>query len=184
MSRPIPVRRAQFCCADFAAWLSQNGAEVGLPTNPYEVIRYRAFWCGSKRAVTHVIYTKDNGLLTFTAGSLEHYRAFLDNQPLEGQRPRASEPVNPRPDKDPDAESKGDKMRRRLIARDGGDCWFCGKAMGADVTIEHLVPKSKGGSNRLDNYALAHAACNHMAADKPLVAKIELRSKLREGVKA
>jgi hypothetical protein len=182
MSRPMPVRRAHFQCADFAAWLSMNGAEVAAPTNPYEVVRYRAFWCGSKRAVTHVVYTKDSGLLTFTSGSQEHYRAFLDGQPLEGQAPRAMAPVNPRPDKDPDAESKGDKVRRRLLARDGDECWFCGLAMGSDVTVEHLVPKSKGGSNRLDNYALAHRACNHLAADKPLVAKIELRAQLRKEI--
>lgn len=181
---PMPIRRNQFMVANFAAWLAKHGAEIGTPTNPYEVIRYRAFWCGSKKAVTHVVYAKETGLLTFTFGSGEHYRRFLANEPLDQQIPRAAEPVNPRPDKDQDALTKGDKMRRRLIARDGEDCWFCGKPMGDDCTIEHLVPKSKGGSNRLDNYALAHAACNHLAANKPLVAKIELRAKLREGVPA
>jgi len=178
---PMPVRRTQFMAANFAAWLAKHGAEVGLPTNPYEVIRYRAFWCGSKRAASHVVYAKENGLLTFTGGSADHYRRFLDNETLDGQVPRAMEPVSPRPEK---TVSNGDKMRRKLLARDGDDCWFCGKPMGEDCTIEHLVPKSKGGSNRLDNYALAHAACNHMAADKPLVAKIELRARLREGVLA
>lgn len=175
---PMPVRRTQFQLANFAAWLAKNGAEIGLPTNPYEVLRYRAFWCGSKRAVTHVVYTKENGLLTFTFGSQEHYRAFLDNSSIQAQAPKAVPPVDPRADKDT-GPSKGDKMRAKLVARDGDECWFCGKAMGADVTIEHLVPKSKGGGNRLDNYALAHAACNHLAADKPLVAKIELRASLR-----
>ena len=169
---------------NFAAWLAKNGAEVGIPTNPYEVIRYRAYWCGSKRACTHVVYAKENGLLTFTSGSADHYAAFLRNDTLTPQEPRATEPANPRPHKGEDAESKGEKLRRKLLARDGDECWFCGLAMGADCTIEHLVARSKGGANRLDNYALAHASCNHKAANLPLVAKIELRAQLRGRINA
>jgi len=176
----MPIRRAQFMVGNFAAWLARNGAEIGTPTNPYEVIRYRAFWCGSKRAATHVVYAKENGLLTFTSGSAEHYAAFLRGDVMSPQAASATEPVNPRPGKDPKAESHGDKVRRKLLARDGDECWFCGKSMGDDATLEHLVPKSRGGGNRLDNYALAHRVCNNLAGDKPLVAKIELRAQLRK----
>lgn len=175
--KSLPVRRQQFKTAEFAAWLAEYGAEVGIPTNPYEVIRYRAYWCGSKNAVTHVVYAKETGLLTFTSGSRDHYIAFLTGSQLLDQRPRASEPVNPRPDKE--GPTKASKTRAKLLARDGDECWFCGSAMRDDCTIEHLVPKSKGGGNRLDNYALAHAACNQKAADMPLVKKIELRATMR-----
>jgi len=65
------------------------------------------------------------------------------------------------------------------LSRDGDECWYCGLEMGVDATIEHLVPKSKGGLNGLANYVLAHKVCNAAAADKPLVAKIEMRSRMR-----
>ena len=173
----LPIRRAQFDTEGFAAWLSRSGAEVRAPTNPYEVIRYLAYWSGSKKPVTHVVYAKDNGLLTFTSGSASHYIQFATGSQMYPQEPRAQEPVNPRPPKN--GPSEGEKRRRKLIERDGDACWFCALPMGADCTIEHLVPRSKGGGNRLDNYALAHAACNRRAADLPLVKKIELRAAMR-----
>lgn len=169
-----PVRRQQFKTADFAAWLSAQGAEVAPPTNPYEVIRYRAFWHGSKKAVTHVVYAKESGLLTFTSGSAEHYDAFLCGDDLSPQVKRAEAPT-PRTDL---SVSLAKRMRQRLRERDGDDCWYCGRDLGEDATLEHLVPKSKGGMNGLANYVLAHAACNQAAADIPLVDKIELRARM------
>ena len=38
-----------------------------------------------------------------------------------------------------------------------------------DVTIEHLIPKSKGGASRLFNYALANAQANHARGSKELL---------------
>jgi 5-methylcytosine-specific restriction endonuclease McrA len=75
--------------------------------------------------------------------------------------------------------SKAEKQRAKLLARDGDECWFCGDPLGDDQTIEHLVPKSAGGRNALANYALAHAKCNHDAADLPLIQKVEMRTRLR-----
>jgi len=171
----VPVRREQIRhhMTKFMAWLNANGAEIGQPTNPYEVIRYRAYWRNTHRAGVHIIYAKENGLLTWTGGSLGHFRAFLAGEPMDGA---AKVPAIAKP---ADVESEAAKRRRKLLARDGADCWFCGLALGSDATIEHLVPKSKGGGNRLDNYALAHSACNQAAADKPLVEKIALRESLR-----
>jgi 5-methylcytosine-specific restriction endonuclease McrA len=40
-------------------------------------------------------------------------------------------------------------------------CWWCGKSMSIDkLTIEHLLPKSRGGSNSLYNLRLACLPCN------------------------
>lgn len=74
---------------------------------------------------------------------------------------------------------RAERHRAALLQRDGSDCWFCGRDLGDDITIEHLVPRSKGGVNHLDNYALAHAKCNQDAADKTLVEKIDMRARLR-----
>ena len=182
----LPIRRRDFDTQGFLAFLAENGCEIGKPSNPYEVVRYRAYWEGSKRPITHLVYAKETGLLTWMHGSQAHYRCFLEGAVLHGNKPPfesqfdrsipaqrlALSPKSPR-------LSQGAITREKLLARDGDDCWFCGLAMGDDCTIEHLVPKSKRGANHPDNYALAHKACNHAAADMPLVEKIAMRERLR-----
>jgi hypothetical protein len=178
----LPIRRAQFKVQPFLAWLAEQGAEIGTPTNAYEVVRYRAYVGNARKALTHIVYAKENGLLTFTGNSREHYAAFASGAPMytDGNPPQGwarpgGEPFNKGRSKLP----VGVVKRQKLLDRDGDECWFCGLPMGDDCTIEHLVPKSKGGGNLLDNYALAHASCNTRAADLPLVKKIELRTALR-----
>lgn len=175
----LPLVRGRFDTAGFAAWLVEQGAEVGIPTNPYEVIRYRAYRIGGKRAETHVVYSKDNGRLTFAGITRQHYEAFLSGDRVPGMFvSKLDGAPNPEPAESRKPSSTA-KRRAKLLQRDGDECWFCGLAMGDDVTIEHLVPRSAGGPDKLANYALAHAKCNHAAADKPLIQKIELRAQMR-----
>ncbi|MET8796134.1 HNH endonuclease [Nocardia sp. NPDC004568] len=47
-----------------------------------------------------------------------------------------------------------DSDRRTVLERDHGICHICGKP-GAD-TVDHLIPQSAGGPDRLDNYAAVH----------------------------
>lgn len=178
MSNAIPIRDTQFRVSNFAAWLAQNGAEVASPTNPYELIRYRAYEAKKGKATVNVVYRKENGLITFTANSRKHYQLFLDGKTLEARALPQSLKVKG----SGHAPAKGEIRRARLMERDGTDCWFCGRPMGGDVTIEHLVARSKGGVNHLDNYALAHQKCNAAAADKSLVEKIALRTAMRAEV--
>ncbi|MBO9624130.1 MAG: HNH endonuclease [Sphingomonas sp.] len=189
MSKGLPIRRAQFKTAAFLAWLAENGAEVGTPTNLYEVVRYRAYHAGSVKALTHIVYAKESGLLNFQGASAEHYGLFQAGltfgrglalaAPGAGNQLEAASAPKPTV-KQGDDESKAARRRAKLLARDGDECWFCGRAMGDDCTIEHLVARSKGGVNHLDNYALAHRACNNAAADKPLVEKIAMRERARQ----
>jgi 5-methylcytosine-specific restriction endonuclease McrA len=59
-----------------------------------------------------------------------------------------------------DAKSKRSK-RQKLIAEYGYYCFWCGKSLTEDaITIEHLYPKSRGGSNSLENLRLACKPCN------------------------
>lgn len=185
--KSLPVRRTQFKTAAFASWLVAQGAELRQPTNPYEVVRYLAYADGSRKALTHIVYAKESGLLTFTGSSREHYIQFAMGArmypeardiPLQGNPPNGWQ----RPTGEPfskKGKSEGGVKREKLLARDGDECWFCGLAMGDDVTIEHLVAKSNGGKNGLDNYALAHGECNRRAANLPLVKKIDLRAQMR-----
>lgn len=181
-ARVLPIRRKDFKVGEFLAFVAANGGEVGTPTNPYEVVRYRAYWRGTQTSAIHIVYAKESGLLTWTGGSQGHYRAFLDGAAME-ELPGASEGPKAKPDEQRlPRKSKKSKAptRATLLARDGDDCWFCGAPMGDDCTIEHLIAKAKGGNNSLANYALAHRQCNADAADLPLVDKIAMRARLRK----
>lgn len=181
-ARILPIRRKDFKVPEFLAFVAANGGEVGTPTNPYEVVRYRAYWRGTKTSSVHVVYAKESGLLTWTGGSEGHYRAFLDGARMdelpsvpEAPKAKAAEPRLP---KKGGKGKSASRTRAVLRLRDGDDCWFCGKPMGDDCTLEHLIAKAKGGNNSLANYALAHRQCNADAAALPLVEKIAMRTRL------
>jgi hypothetical protein len=79
----------------------------------------------------------------------------------------------------------GDKKKRRDLAviaimeRDGSDCWFCGKPLNGDVSLEHLRPLALGGTWDETNLALAHRVCNKAAGHLPLHKKELLRDQMR-----
>lgn len=50
-------------------------------------------------------------------------------------------------------------LRQRVYERDGHRCVFCGSA--ADLTIDHIVPVSKGGANNLENLCALCWPCNN-----------------------
>lgn len=173
----LPIRDRQFKTADFLAWLARNGAEIGTPTNRYEVVRYRAY-DGARKAATHIVYAKESGLLTWTGSSMDHYRIFQ----LGGTLPDRAEAPQSVVATSPAVETSGvtARRRKRIMQRDGSDCWFCGKPLGDDETLEHLVPQSRGGGNDSANCVLAHAACNQSAANMSISEKVELRARLRK----
>lgn len=49
--------------------------------------------------------------------------------------------------------------RLEILARDGEVCRYCGQTEGP-FHIDHIVPVSRGGSNRDDNLCVACAPCN------------------------
>lgn len=51
------------------------------------------------------------------------------------------------------------ETRVRVQERDQGLCRYCG-ASNVPMTIDHLVPVSRGGSNRMENLVLACEGCN------------------------
>lgn len=67
----------------------------------------------------------------------------------------------------------GSTKRRRLRAllrRDGAACAYCARPFGtgepySSMTIDHVVPVSRGGSHALTNLMLACKACNYAKAD-------------------
>jgi hypothetical protein len=48
-----------------------------------------------------------------------------------------------------------------LRKRDGDDCYLCGhKIAPIAMTVDHVVPLSKGGTDDTTNYKLTHSTCN------------------------
>lgn len=65
---------------------------------------------------------------------------------------------------------KNQRWKRRLYISQRGKCCFCCRMMVADIdfhsqgllaTIEHVIPRSKGGRNHISNYTLSCSPCNN-----------------------
>ena len=61
------------------------------------------------------------------------------------------------------------RQRRRIFARDRFACYWCDArvTIGHNATLEHVVPRSHGGSNRMDNLVTACKPCNEARGDHP-----------------
>jgi 5-methylcytosine-specific restriction endonuclease McrA len=65
--------------------------------------------------------------------------------------------------------------RRALFARDGWQCVYCGTSSGR-LTLDHVVPRSRGGESVWENVVTACAPCNHKKGDRTVEeAKMVLR---------
>jgi 5-methylcytosine-specific restriction endonuclease McrA len=53
--------------------------------------------------------------------------------------------------------------RRAVFVRDGGRCVYCGKVA---TSIDHVVPRSRGGRHEWNNVVSACRRCNHVKADR------------------
>ena len=57
--------------------------------------------------------------------------------------------------------------RRALFARDGWKCVYCGTTAGR-LTLDHVIPRSKGGDSVWENVVTACAPCNLRKGDRLL----------------
>ena len=57
--------------------------------------------------------------------------------------------------------------RRALFARDGWRCAYCGSTAGR-LTLDHVVPRSRGGESVWENVVTSCAPCNHKKGDRLL----------------
>ncbi|MGD0166518.1 MAG: HNH endonuclease [Gaiellaceae bacterium] len=57
--------------------------------------------------------------------------------------------------------------RRALFARDGWRCGYCG-ASTSKLTLDHIVPRSRGGESVWENVVASCAPCNHRKGDRLL----------------
>lgn len=54
---------------------------------------------------------------------------------------------------------QGYNIRNYLLEKHGRKCFYCDKEV-SNFEVEHMLPKAKGGSNRIDNLALSCHNCN------------------------
>ena len=67
--------------------------------------------------------------------------------------------------------SKASKRRAEIarLKQKEIKCWYCGLDLSEDEThIDHIVPKSNGGENEIENKALSCSFCNFAKQDKDL----------------
>ena len=55
--------------------------------------------------------------------------------------------------------------RRALFARDGWKCVYCGQN-GGRLTLDHVIPRSKGGESVWENVVTSCAPCNLRKGDR------------------
>ena len=71
-----------------------------------------------------------------------------------------------------DAVSVGKSLRKAVVKVYGPNCFGCNKLLkGSEVTIDHIVPKAKGGGAEIFNLQPLCKACNEEKADHPPVRK-------------
>ena len=54
-----------------------------------------------------------------------------------------------------------------LFARDGWQCAYCGSGSNR-LTLDHVVPRSRGGTSVWENVVTSCAPCNHRKGDRLL----------------
>lgn len=147
----------------FKTWLEKRGAIVIPPTNEWEVVRFKTV-----NGVS-VVYTNKRGYLTFTGESEKAYNAYKNNKVW----------------KTVDRKRKSLRERKaKLASRDGKKCFACLNPLGFDdLTIEHLLSFSHGGTDNMNNLALLCDEDQKLLGNKPVAVKIELIIQRRMGLK-
>lgn len=119
--------------------------------------------CNIRRAIVLVISGK--------AEVLEAYAAAVTSARQQFDAPSVIRLVylirRPRP--------KVKLCRREIFIRDDFTCQYCGSRTN-DLTIDHVMPRSRGGPHSWENLVSACRTCNHRKGGKTLA---EARLKLR-----
>jgi 5-methylcytosine-specific restriction endonuclease McrA len=63
--------------------------------------------------------------------------------------------------------------RKNIIRRDGGRCQYCG-ATNRPLTVDHVIPRLRGGSDTWENLVCACDRCNNRKGDR-LPAEVGMR---------
>ena len=72
--------------------------------------------------------------------------------------------------------------RKNIIIRDDSNCQYCGqKVSKSAITIDHIIPRSRGGESNFTNCVVSCMRCNSIKADKTLAeAELKLLNRPRQ----
>lgn len=142
----------------FKRWLNDQGAEIMKPTNPYEVLRFKA------NGGTHILYERDNGILTPTGEVEIAFKAWKNQAKWTARKTTNNK-------KDPN-------LVETILERDGDRCFYCHLVIQkSQRTVEHVLSRTHGGNNHIANRVLAHLACNKQAGNRSIIEKVKIREK-------
>ncbi len=66
--------------------------------------------------------------------------------------------------------------RRNIFHRDGNQCQYCGASSAEKLSIDHVLPRSRGGLDNWENVTTACLSCNIRKGNKtPQEAEMPLR---------
>jgi len=77
----------------------------------------------------------------------------------------------------------GYEIKEYLLEKWGRKCVYCEK-QDVPLEVEHIIPKSKGGSNRISNLTLACVKCNQKKSNKPIEEFLKKKPELLVKIKA
>lgn len=146
--------------AKFRAFLEKSGAVLVPPTNQWELVRFR-----TENGVS-IVYTNSRGRLTFTNEAEQAWEKFGRGHGWRSVSRRRQSVT---------------QKKKELAERDGCFCFFCGAAYSVgDLTVEHLLSFSHGGSDNANNLCLACEPCNRKVSNLSVVQKVLMRESLRK----
>lgn len=126
-----------------------SGTQVLVLNATYEPIHV----CGVKRAVVLLLKEKAE-VVEAGGGALHAERTSLPRPAIIRLRTYAPVP----------RRNRRRLTRRAVFARDEWACQYCGS--GSDLTVDHVIPRSKGGSSEWENVVACCATCNRRKADR------------------
>lgn len=150
--------------ARFEAFLTANGHEVLAPTNEYEVVRFR------NAEGVGIVYRNKRDMLSFQGPAKAAVNAFKSGKQFRAPDKRAKRlPVD----------------LRAIVKRDGNGCFYCGEPLEVEeMTREHLLSITHGGSNHIANMVIACDPCNQEAGHLSVAEKVRLRDQKRSMMEA
>jgi 5-methylcytosine-specific restriction endonuclease McrA len=61
------------------------------------------------------------------------------------------------------------KTIKAVFDKTDGRCWYCGKLFEDDHTIDHVLPRSRGGKEDIENLVPCCKPCNSAKRDKTII---------------
>lgn len=102
----------------------------------------------------------------------EEYREYTGRpEPVPYYRTSSTIPKKPieKPSSVIVTQTAYEKRRFAIYRAYEGICWLCNLHVSRnDFSIDHVIPRSKGGTNAIDNLRVAHKVCNSIKSSHPI----------------